>query len=371
MTTPWLPPSGGRSPGSATFLVPGSLATLTGGYGYDRCMINGLRSRGWTIDVRELDDSFPRPTPAARVQAEQVLASIPDGTVVVADGLALGVLADEAAAHASRLRLVALVHHPLAAETGIGPGEAAQFRESERRALAHARAVIVTSAPTGRMLAAYDVPDDRIVVINPGTNPAPASPGSGEGELQLLCVATLIPRKGHEVLFRALVDLPAKAGSHAQAGSHRFHLTCVGSLDRDPHTVARLRAMLDDLDLADRETLAGERDDRQLEELYVRADVFVLPTLYEGYGMVVAEALAHGLPIVATRTGAIGDLVTEDAGILVPPGDVKALARAITRLFDPETRTRLAAGARARREVLPTWEQSVSTMADVLAAVGT
>jgi glycosyltransferase involved in cell wall biosynthesis len=344
-------------PSPVEFIVPGRLQTLTGGYGYDRRIVAGLRQRGWPVTVHELDDSFPIPDAGARDEGARVLAAIPDDTLVIVDGLALGALPDEAHLHAERLRLVGLVHHPLAAETGLDASVARRLEDSERRALRHVRRVVVTSEATAEMLDAYGVARSRVTVINPGTDPAPLAEGSTGPDVQLLCVASLIPRKGHDVLFRALASLPCRD----------WRLTCVGSFERDPVTVDRLRQQLSSYALGDRVSFAGEMSGDRLERLYAAADVFVLATLYEGYGMVVAEALARGLPVVGTRTGAIGDLVTADAGVVVEPGNADTLAYALSRvLSDAEYRRHLAQGARNVRALLPTWDESCDALARLL-----
>ena len=347
---------------SLVLVVPGRLETLTGGYGYDRRIAAGLSEQGWSVAARELDGSFPRPTSLARADAARVLASIPDGTTVVVDGLALGALPEEAEREAARLRLVALVHHPLAAETGIDVSFATELEASERRALAAVRQIVVTSRATADALARYGVDRHRVAVVEPGTDRAPLARGSRNGPVQLLCVAALIPRKGHDMLFRALASI----------SSRRWRLTCVGSLARHPATAEKLRALLCAKGLDDRVALAGEVDVATLARYYDAADVFVLPTLYEGYGMVVAEALACGLPVVSTATGAIAELVGDEAGIVLPPGDVNALSLALTQLVDDDAagvRERLAQGARRVRERLPTWDAAAAKMADVLSRV--
>jgi glycosyltransferase involved in cell wall biosynthesis len=347
---------------SLVLVVPGRLETLTGGYGYDRRIVAGLTARGWSVIVRQLDDSFPRPTSLAREAAARVLASIPDGATVLVDGLALGALPDEARHEAARLRLVALVHHPLAGETGIDASLAIELEASERRALAAVKQVIVTSHATAGALAGYGVDRQRIAVVEPGTDPAPLARGSRNGPVRLLCVAALIPRKGHDVLFRALGSIP----------SRRWRLTCVGSFERDPATAERLRTLLCAEGLEDRVELAGEMDAVQLAPYYDAADVFVLPTHYEGYGMAVAEALACGLPVVGTATGAIPELVGNEAGIVVPTGDVNALALALTQILNDTptgVREKLAEGARRVRERLPTWDAAAEKMAVVLTRV--
>jgi glycosyltransferase involved in cell wall biosynthesis len=343
--------------GSLVLIVPGKLETATGGYAYDRRMVAGLRARGWSVAVREIDDSFPSPTSAARHQAAGVLAAIPDGSSVLIDGLALGAMPSEVEREAARLRLIALVHHPLAAETGIDMDTAVALEASERRALAAASLVVVTSRATAAALKGYGVGPDRIVVVEPGTDRAPLARGSQGADLHLLCVAVLIPRKGHEVLFRALAMMPRL----------EWRLTCVGSPERDPSMAERLRVLLRSEGLEERVTLAGEVDPATLAALYDGADIFVLPTLHEGYGMAVAEALARGLPVVATATGAIVDLVTPSAGLLVPPGDRDALAAALALVLgDAHVREELTRGARRVRDRLPSWEDASARMSEAL-----
>ena len=344
-----------------SFVVPGDLASPTGGYGYARRIMAGLRESGWGVDRVELGDGFPWPQAAALRQAATQIAAIPDGSTVVADGLAFGVLPQLAAQHAARLRWVALVHHPLALEGGLHPAQRQQLFASERRALAHAGTVIATSAATARTLADYGVAARRLRVVMPGTDPAPLATGSAasQGTLSLLCVATLTPRKGHALLIEALAGLQDRA----------WMLHCVGSTARDVATAAGLRAAIARHGLGARVHLHGPVHADALQDFYDRADVFVLPSLHEGYGMALAEALARGLPVLSSRAGAIADTVPCTAGLLVPPGDSMALRKALARLIDePALRAQLAAGARAARQQLPSWAQAVQQFADALRA---
>ena len=346
---------------SLVFMIPGDLDALTGGYGYDRRIIAGLRTLGWKVDVQALDGSFPNPTLFAREDARRRFAAVADDGLVLVDGLAFGALAGEAERERDRLRLVALVHHPLAEETGIDRPKAALLEASEKRALAATRLVIVTSRPTAISLSRYGVDPGRIVVVEPGTDPAPLARGSDGGPVRLLCVASLIPRKGHEVLVEALARL-----RHLS-----WHLTCVGSVDRDAETAGRVRTMLAQYELVDRVTFTGDLHHEDLDREYAAADVFVLPTFHEGYGMVVSEAIARGLPVISCPTGAIAELVPPEAGVLVPPGQAVELAAALADVIaHHETRTRLAAGARQIRDRLPTWEASSRHMAAALERAG-
>ena len=347
---------------SVVLVVPGRLETRTGGYLYDRRMTDGLRQHGWSVEVRELDESFPYPTPAALGHAARALADVPGGAPVLVDGLALGAMPAVIEREAARLRIVALVHLPLAADVGLDRDTAARVRAAERRALDAAALVIVTGTATLPMLAEYGIAPDKVVVVEPGTAPAPLARGSGGAPLRLLSVATFNPAKGHEILLEALATV-----------SHRdWHLTCAGSLTRHPVTADRVRAAMRRLGLEERVSLVGDLDAARLSECYDNADVFVLATRQETYGMAVAEALAHGLPVVSTTTGAIPDLVGDDAGLLAPPGNTEALAVALARVLrDGGLRARLTEGARRARDRLPSWEQAVGKMTAALGRLDT
>jgi glycosyltransferase involved in cell wall biosynthesis len=342
---------------SVVLIVPGRLDTRTGGFLYDRLMAEGLRRRGWSVEVRELDDSFPHPTPAALANAAGVLSGLRDGARLVIDGLALSAMPEVIEHESARLRIAALVHLPLGADVSIEPQAARRLEAAERRSLAAAALIIVTGTATIAMLDRYGIGRDRIVAVEPGTARAPVARGSAGTAVQLLSVATMNPNKGHEILLEALAAIPHDC----------WHLTCAGSLTRHPATVDRVRATMRRLELEDHVTLLDELDADSLHECYDRADVFVLATLQETYGMAVAEALARGLPVVSTTTGAIPDLVGAGAGLLVPPGNIGALAGALARVIgDAPLRARLADGARRVRERLRSWEQAVEEMAAVL-----
>ena len=326
----------------------------------------------WKTTVHALDGSFPQPTPAASRAARATFAAIPNDSLVVIDGLALPGLGRVLADEQRRLCLVALVHHPVALETGLEPALAQRFEDAERRAFALVQRVITTSQWTARSLARFDVPVGALRVVEPGTDrrtlqgstdprgEAPARAARRES-LNLLCVATLTPRKGHALLFEALSELRDRA----------WHLTCAGSLLRDAAHVAALTHQLDRLRLANRVSLLGDLDSDALEREYERADVFVLPSYLEGYGMALAEAVAHGLPVISTTAGAIPETVPAAAGVLVPPGDSRALTSALASLLDdPGKRATLAANARAARTTLPTWKSAAKKFAAALDGVG-
>lgn len=345
------------TPAGLHVAVPGPLDQRTGGYLYDARMVAGLRAAGWDVEVHELAGSFPEGDETARAALDGMLASLPDGARVLVDGLAMGGLPEPIRAHGSRLRILALVHHPLADETGLSCEVQRRLRASEQEALAPCRGVIVTSRYTERRLReAYDVPADRVRAVPPGTEPAREARGPGPDEApRLLCVATVTPRKGHDVLAAALERI----------ADLRWSCVCAGSLDRDPAHARRVQERLREAGLRERVTFVGEHDPRALDRLYDRSSIFVLASFYEGYGMALAEALARGLPVVSTRGGAIPFTVPEDVGILVDPGDDAALAAALRSLVAPGSQRRSELARRARRHAatLPTWEESVRAFA--------
>ena len=339
------------------FAVPGDLATPTGGYAYDRRMIAELGQLGWQIDLLNLGEGFPWPNEATRTMARTRLLATPAGRIIVVDGLALGVL-PETASQLGRNPLLALVHHPLALESGLSVEQADALRTSERTALAAVQGVVVTSAATARLVASdYGVPAARITVARPGSDPAPLAQGSQDGVLRLLSVGAVVPRKGFDVLIAALAtlaDLP-------------WRLTIAGDRTRDRSAAAQLDADIARHALENRVAVLGAVSPQRLAALYAEADLFVLASYFEGYGMAYAEAVAHGLPVIGTNAGAIADTVPPDASLLVDPGDIAAFAGALRRVIeDAGLRRRLADAARAAAPQLPTWRQSAEVFARAL-----
>jgi glycosyltransferase involved in cell wall biosynthesis len=333
------------------FAVPGDLATLTGGYTYDRHIVGELRRLGFMVDVIDLGEGFPRPAPETRAAALEKLVGVSPDVAIVIDGLALGVL-PEIAALRGRNPLIGLVHHPLALETGLATDEAERFRASERAALAGMSGVIVTSPSTARVLIAdYGVSPDLLRIAPPGSAPAVCARGPSDGNAALLSVGIIVPRKGHDLLVAALATLKDLA----------WRLTIVGDRTRDEQASAKLDADILRHGLASRITIESGVSDERLAELYASADVFVLASRYEGYGMAFAQAIAYGVPVIGTIAGAIPETVPAGAGLLVPPGEVPALAAALRLVISDEAeRARLAATARAAARRLPTWEAAAA-----------
>ncbi|MFN3854724.1 MAG: glycosyltransferase family 4 protein [Phreatobacter sp.] len=344
-------------PVKAVFAIPGDIATPTGGYRYDREVLARAGRSGLDLTHLALPGSFPFPTDADLAATRELFGSLPGGAVLLADGLAFGAL-PPAVLDAIAVPVVALVHHPLALESGLPAATAARLAASERQALARASAVIVTSPATARILVAdYAVPGDRITVAMPGTEPAPRATGSGNEAPMLLAVGAVSARKGYEVLMDALGPLKGLD----------WTLVIAGATDRDRDAFASLRRAVVRHGLARRVTFAGALSDEALDRLYGLADIFVMASLYEGYGMVLAEAMAHGLPIVTTTGGAAAETVPDGAALKVPPGDAAALKAAIARAIgDRALRRSLADAAFAAGVALPRWDDTARIVAAVI-----
>ncbi|MDX1494676.1 MAG: glycosyltransferase family 4 protein [Longimicrobiales bacterium] len=342
-------------PDTIHLVVPGPLDQRTGGYLYDARIVAELRTAGRRMTVHEVEGRFPDVDTRALAALDESLASIDEGEAVVVDGLALGAAPEVAERHARRLRLVGLVHHPLADETGLEAEARRRFEASERVALGHVRGVIVTSPYTASRLQDFGVAPADIRPVLPGTDPGPLAEGAAEGEApRLVCVGTVTPRKGHDVLVRAL----------ARIDDLEWRCDCAGSLERAPEFVRRVRSAVERLRLVERVRFLGELSAEVLDEVYRTGTLFVLPSHYEGYGMAFAEALARGLPVVGTTGGAIPHTVPDGAGILVEPGDADALADALRALLeDGERRQAMARAARRHARSLPDWGQQARAFA--------
>ena len=341
------------------FAIPGDLITATGGYIYDRHVIEGLRANGWQVQVLGLGDGFPYPDAKTRERACENLLKLEVGVPLVVDGLAFGVLPEVAAQLRPRHPLIALVHHPLAFETGLSAEQSEHFKDTERRALKHATWVVVTSPATLKdVIEHFAVSPRAITSILPGTDRvAKVQSSTLQGPLQLLSVGSVVKRKGFDVLLAALGSLKELS----------WHLTIAGDLTRDAQAVAQLHVDLKRFDLSGRVSVLGAVDSVQLQVLYAQADVFVLASRFEGYGMAYAEALAHGLPVIGTNAGAIPDTVPNTAGLLAEPDDVDSLRHVLSQILqDSALRQRLSQGALVAAAQQPSWADCTALFEEVV-----
>ncbi|MCA8879373.1 MAG: glycosyltransferase family 4 protein [Rhodobacteraceae bacterium] len=344
-----------RSRRAVAFAVPGDPSTLTGGSIYDARLIAALRSAGRKVTHVVLPDGFPDPAPSALARSVAALSAVPATDPLIVDGLAFGAIPTEALARIAS-PLVALVHHPLALETGLAPARATVMAACEAANLGLAAHVLVPSPHTAQVLQRdYGVPPDRITVALPGVD-RPVGAQAPEIPPLVLSVGLLARRKGHDVLIRAL----------ARIADLDWRAVIVGR-NHEPGMVEELAALVDESGLACRVTLAGEVSAARLAALYRHATLFALASRYEGYGMAFAEAMIHGLPVVACRTGAVADTVPATAGLLVPPDDAAAFSGALRRvLADDDLRRSLAKGAKAEGARLPDWSGTAGRVGGVL-----
>lgn len=335
----------------------------SGGNAYDRRICHGLAAIGWSVREHPVPGSWPRPDAAARAGLTQVIAGMPEGAVVLIDGLIASTVPEALVPQAGRLNLVILVHMPLGDALA---GEAVpDARAPERAVLSAAAAVVTTSSWTRRwLLDEYLLSPERVRVAEPGVDAAELAPGTAAGG-ELLCVGAVTPGKGHDVLLAALgaiTDLP-------------WRCVCVGALTRDPGFVNRLGQQAQDGGIGDRIRFAGPVTGAELDVAYATADVLVLASRAETYAMVVTEALARGLPVVATAVGGLPETLGRGTdgsrpGLLVPPGDPEALAAALRSWFgDSVLRQRFRKVARERRLSLPGWPATAARISGVLAEV--
>jgi len=344
------------------FAVPGPIDQRTGGTLYDRQVIEALREDGWWVELLAWPPGFPFPNEDDRLEVAASLAALPDNALVLIDGLALGTLPGLARQEKDRLRLAALVHHPLALETALSPMMAATFAAEEQDALTSVRAVIVTSHTTATIVeGAFGVPGELITVAPPGVvRPTIARGPRREGPARLFAMGSITPRKAHDVLVEAL----------GLIGDLEWSCAIAGALERDPETAEALQDQIAALGLGDRIRLLGEVDEAQAAQLYADADIFALASVYEGYGMVFAEAQVQGLPIVATTGGAIPEAVHPGAGLLVAPGEAAAFADALRALIvDPDRRRTMAAASLEAGRAMPDWADTAALIGGALEAL--
>ncbi|MDX2548290.1 glycosyltransferase family 4 protein [Streptomyces sp. WI04-05B] len=353
---------------SVHFVMPAGVddpAKPSGGNAYDRRISLDLPGFGWQVHKHAVDGEWPRPGADARAELARTLSELPDGTVVMLDGMVACGVPEIIVPEAERLRLAVLVHLPLGDETGLDPVVAAELDALERTTLRAVPAVIATSDwAVRRLVSHHGLAPDRVHMAAPGADIAPLASGT-DGVSRLLCVASVTPRKGQHRLVEALAavtDLP-------------WSCVCVGGLEQDPEYVADLRALIARHGLEDRLHLAGPQAGAQLDASYAAADLMVLTSYAETYGMAVTEALARGIPVLATDVGGLPEAVGRAPdggvpGILVPPENPAALAAELRGWFgEADVRRRLKAAARGRRAALDGWAATARSLAGVLGRI--
>ena len=347
--------------GEVHVLVPAGIRDpdlSSGGNTYDRRLCDGLAATGWSVRTREVPGHWPAVDDESRAALVTALSDAPDGSTVLVDGLIASPCPEAMVAAGRRVHTVVLVHMPL----GTPADGTARAREA---AVVRSTAAVVTTSDWTRrwLLGAYELDPERVHVARPGVDRAATAPGSSNGG-SLLNVGAVTPGKGHDLLVAAL----------ARAADLPWRCVCVGSLTRSPAFVASVRRDIHETGLTDRLLLVGPRTGQDLAGAYRSADVLVLTSRAETYGMVVTEALAHGLPLLAYDVGGVSEALGhggsgEPPGMLVPGDDIDAYAEVVRRwLTDACLRRRLRATAAERRAGLTGWDETVVRVARVLEA---
>ena len=346
-------------------VVPGDIddpARPSGGNAYDRRVCRALPAAGRTVREIAVAGAWPDPDAATCAELRRCLSAVPDGADVLLDGLVACAVPDVLAPHARRLRLIVLVHLPLGDEAGLPPSVAADRTAREHTTLQLAAAVVATSRwAARRLVAVHGLAGDGVHVVPPGVEPAPLV-SSDEAGTRLLCVGSITPTKGQDLLVEAL----------ARITDRQWTCRLVGPLVRDTAHVAAVRGLVERHRLRDRVQISGPHTGLALDAVYAAADLLVLPSRAESYGMVVTEALARGIPVLAAGVDGVPETLgrTPDGtvpGLLVPRADIVALADALRRWLDePELRRAARAAARERRGALTGWEVTARCLADVL-----
>jgi glycosyltransferase involved in cell wall biosynthesis len=338
------------------FAIPGDLDTPTGGYRYDKRVIEELPALGWRVKHLQLSPEFPSPSENALAETAKIFSGIAPDALVMIDGLALGAI-PLSILNSLKARLVALCHHPLAFETGLTSDRIDYLHRTEREALSRSIATIATSRSTAQLLAReFNVAPDDLTVAEPGTEPSSRAKG-GVSPLRILSVGAVTRRKGHDTLAKAL----------SKIRDLEWEWRIAGSTDRDPIAIQALDREISEGKIKERTALLGPLDDAGLEKEYSSASLFVLPSHFEGYGMAFTEALARGLPVVAGSGGALVETVPKDAGVFVTPGNFGELALTLRRLLTtPSEISKRAEAAWEYAKKLPRWRDTARMIADAL-----
>jgi glycosyltransferase involved in cell wall biosynthesis len=324
----------------------------SGGNVYDRRACRGLAALGWSVHEHTVPRRWPPPDGPARAAVAAALAQMPSDSLVLVDGLVASVVPELLEPGTGRLRLVVLLHMP-------------RDEPREVAALSAAAAIVATSEWTRRWLSDhYALPGNRVYVVQPGVDAAEVAAGTPSGG-QLLCVGGVTRLKGHDLLLDALATVDDRA----------WQCVCVGALDLDREFVAHLRRLAEDRGLSDRVCFTGPLSHDELDRAYAEADALVVASRAETYGMVVTEALARGLPVIAGEVGGVPEALGHAAdgsrpGLLFSPCDSQTLGQTLSRwLGDPVERERLRAAARSRRQRLSDWAHTSRELSVVLSEV--
>lgn len=340
------------------FVIPGDINLPTGGYRYDKEIVNAWKASGIDVELISLEGDYPFPSDQEKSNALDAVKKFPDADVAVVDGLLGGVLPEFIQKLSNAMPVVALIHHPLCLENGLNDKIAKALKTSEKKGLKFVSQIITTSPATTKTVSKlFGFDRSKIHTILPGVKRTQISRGSESQTTHLLCVGSIIERKDHKTLLQALSTLKYLD----------WRLDCYGSTEFDKELYAQIQDIITKENLSKKVTFHGAVSDERLDAAYATSDIFVLPSLFEGYGMVYAEAIVRGLPVIATTAGAIPDTVPETCGILVEPNNIEMLAQALEKLItNEEMLNKFRQNAINAEPTFPTWQNSATRFAEIL-----
>lgn len=351
---------------------------MTGGSIYDKRLADYLVERGTRVEIASVPDlpyflSVIASLPVALWLAPRLLARRYD--LVIEDGWAhpalavLNLICLIFRRNIFRRARVVVIVHQLRWLEKKSPLAAAMVAAIERASLESSHLIVTVSRFMSREIERLIKDGVDVMIAPPGCDNTNAEPSSSRKQprrpestqIRLLFVGNCLRRNGVDHLIRAMAMLEGS----------RSRLDVVGDCDFEPGYYEELRREVHRLKLDDAVTFHGRVTNESLKEFYEQADIFAMPSLYEGFGIVYAEAMRAGLPIIASDVGPVREIVRDgENALLVPPGNPQALAEAISLLQNnPDLRDRFSRRSLELAVHLPTWQSTCETLYERLCSV--
>ncbi|HEX2933974.1 MAG TPA: glycosyltransferase family 4 protein [Bacteroidales bacterium] len=332
------------------FLIPGDIDTLASCYIYDKRLIEGLKKKGHAVEVHRLSDDFPFPSDESIIQFTKTIRQIPKGETVIIDSLALGVIPAVLKELSITNPIIGLMHLPLSVDPNYSAYQRTLITKPEMEALGYVGKFIVSSLYTQETLINLGIDENKINLVTPGIDDVPQKKNYPERPSKLLSIANMCRSKDHSLLVRALTALKDKD----------WELHCYGNLDWDRNYLADFQALIRKNNLQKKILVHGTISGKELSDAYLEADLFVHPSDFETYGMAMVEALAHGLPVVASTGGGIQKTIPSKMAQFFKPSDVYGLQSILEELFEnPVIYKRLYTQALTYKQTAQTWSQTI------------
>lgn len=303
------------------FLTMGDMQSLTGGYLYNMHMMEGLEQMGYSVNVFGTDWPWDDKSELAKI-CRFHFEKLTVGSCILIDSLVLVKIRSSVQEFSSRLIFVGLIHLP--ATYTFTSGKFGKLAEEEMMVLHQMKQLIVTGQFTYNLLWKAGLNRANLWIVEPGTGPFPQKTHYKPVPSELLCIANYSAIKAQDTLIRSLYSLTDRDWT--------LHL--YGDKDRDKEYSAGIISFIKQLNLETRVIMHGIAMRDEITAIFLNADLFVMPSLFESYGMALTESLAHGVPVLSTRAGNIPCTVPGGMGILVEPGNEKELTDALLSLMD-------------------------------------